>query len=104
MAVVVASPGPLPLDGQFNVVAARTSFADAFEIERESMAKRPLSDLGASIVEALAKQSHAVVAVAPGRPGAHVSITHTQIAVVGRGPALGSDEAPATRPAAEHRN
>jgi len=104
MAVVVASPGPLPPDGQFKVVAARTSFADAFEIELESMAGRPLSDFGASTAEALAKQLHAVVAVEPGHPGTHVSITYTQIALVARGPALGSDEAPATRPAAEHRN
>ena len=60
--------------------------------------------LGTSIVEALAKQLHAVVAVAPGHPGTHVSITHTQIALVGRGPALASDEAPATRQAAEYRS
>ena len=38
--------------------------------------------LGTSIVEALARQLHARIAIADGKPGTSVSVVHTQIAVV----------------------
>jgi two-component sensor histidine kinase len=48
MAVVSSSPGPLLLlDGDLCIVAASTSFAQAFEINPDALAGRPLASLGA---------------------------------------------------------
>jgi two-component sensor histidine kinase len=47
MAVVTASPGPLLLlDGECRVVAASTSFCEAFDISSDSAKGLPLADLG----------------------------------------------------------
>jgi two-component sensor histidine kinase len=47
MAVVVSSPGPLlMLDGDLNVVAGSTSFAEAFGVDLANAEGRPLSALG----------------------------------------------------------
>ncbi|MBR7618349.1 sensor histidine kinase [Phenylobacterium sp. 20VBR1] len=52
--------------------------------------------LGTSIVQALARQLDATVETGPAHPGTRVAITHTQIALVGDGPAASRGDHAAT--------
>jgi len=60
--------------------------------------------LGTSIVQALAKQLNATVAITQEHPGAKVSIEHTRIALVEDAPASVDEPVPATRPASSANN
>ena len=55
--------------------------ADGGEAEEGRADREPGGD-AAGFGEALAQQLNAVVQIAPGNPGTHVVITHTQIALV----------------------